>query len=563
MKGATVSGDLDLEAAIVPHPLDFDDCRIAGQLILRDARTRSIGLEGTSVQGISADRAVIEGALFLRNKFRATGEVRLIGAVIGGVLDCSEGVFEVEEGKERNALNADGLTVKGNVFLKSGFKATGEVRLLNVEIGGNLECSGGVFEVEKGDALSADRATIKGDVFLNDGFKATGEVKLLGAKIGGDLACGGGFFEVKEGAALTVQRLGEVRLLNVEIGGNLECSGGVFEVEKGDALSADRATIKGDVFLNDFKATGEVKLLGAKIGGDLACGGGFFPRRAPHSPLRLTMNGVFFWSPGEISGSVDLMHARVGTLSDDRNAWPLGANSKASWYLDGFIYDALAADSPKDTRFRSGWLAANNTVDGGFAPQPYEQLIKVYKEMGHPAEARAIAIAKQKKLRKPMKLNPLSWVSWNWNWLSWLFLGYGYQTWRVLPWIAGFLVVGYFLFDLAHDGGYMQPSNARIYMACDYVGKKGSCLHAGYPQFSPLIYAVDSFFPIVDLHQETYWLPRKSGWAEPIIWAPDWAPDWVPDLSKWSKVYLWFHIAFGWILTTLAVVGLTGIVKKD
>ena len=207
MKGATVSGDLDLEAAIVPHPLDFDDCRIAGQLILRDARTRSIGLEGTSVQGISADRAVIEGALFLRNKFRATGEVRLIGAVIGGVLDCSEGVFEVEEGKERNALNADGLTVKGNVFLKSGFKATGEVRLLNVEIGGNLECSGGVFEVEKGDALSADRATIKGDVFLNDGFKATGEVKLLGAKIGGDLACGGGFFEVKEGAALTVQRL--------------------------------------------------------------------------------------------------------------------------------------------------------------------------------------------------------------------------------------------------------------------------------------------------------------------------------------------------------------------
>ena len=135
------------------------------------------------------------------------------------------------------------------------------------------------------------------------------------------------------------------------------------------------------------------------------------------------------------------MHARVGTLSDDKNAWPLGANSKASWYLDGFIYDALAADSPKDPRFRSGWLAANNTVDGGFAPQPYEQLIKVYKEMGHPAEARAIAIAKQKKLRKPMKLNPLSWVSWNWNWLSWLFLGYGYQTWRVLPWIAGFLVV--------------------------------------------------------------------------------------------------------------------------
>ncbi len=89
-------------------------------------------------------------------------------------------------------------------------------------------------------------------------------------------------------------------------------------------------------------------------------------------------------------------------------------------------------------------------------------------------------------------------------------------------------------------------------MACDYVGKKGACLPVGHPEFLPLIYAVDSFSPIVDLHQESYWLPWESGWA------------WLPSWLNWSfKAYLWIHIAFGWIFTTLAVVGLTGIVKKD
>ncbi len=44
MRGATISGDLDLGAAKVPHPLFFQDCHIAGRLLLRDARTRSSSL---------------------------------------------------------------------------------------------------------------------------------------------------------------------------------------------------------------------------------------------------------------------------------------------------------------------------------------------------------------------------------------------------------------------------------------------------------------------------------------------------------------------------------------
>ena len=280
MNGATISGDLDMGAAIIPHPLFLHDCSIAGRLILRDARTRSIGLDGTSVQGISADRAVIEGALHLRIKFRATGEVRLLSAVIGG----------------------------------------------------NFDCNGGVFEVKQGNALDANRATVKGSVFLSLDFKATGAVRLVGAEIGGDLNCINGTFEAVDGIALLAQRL--------------------------------------------------------------------------------TVEGSFFWSPKEVSGVVDLMHAQVGSLSDDSKAWPFLDSPNPEWRLDGFTYGALAPLSPIDSTFRSDWLAANSTIDDGFAPQPYEQLIKVYRGMGHPAEARAIAFAKQEELRKSGNLKPLGWL-WN------------------------------------------------------------------------------------------------------------------------------------------------------
>jgi hypothetical protein len=92
------------------------------------------------------------------------------------------------------SVTADGANVRGDVFLNNGVSAEGEVRLLGAQIGGSLECGGSAFKNPGGDALSADRANVKGSVFLNDGFSAEGEVRLLGAQIGGDVDCSGGKF---------------------------------------------------------------------------------------------------------------------------------------------------------------------------------------------------------------------------------------------------------------------------------------------------------------------------------------------------------------------------------
>ncbi|MGD1803818.1 hypothetical protein ACP6PL_00005, partial [Dapis sp. BLCC M126] len=77
-------------------------------------------------------------------------------------------------------------------------------------------------------------------------------------------------------------------------------------------------------------------------------------------------------------------------------------------------------------------------------------------------------------------------------------------------------------------------------------------------------YCNDSGFIISDhpnmiLHQQTYWLPnpKKSGKIPLILFKVKIAEVSGPRL-RW---YLWFHIIFGWILTSLWVAGFSGLVR--
>ncbi|MEE8516862.1 MAG: hypothetical protein V3T02_09520, partial [Alphaproteobacteria bacterium] len=67
-----------------------------------------------------------------------------------------------------------------------------------------------------------------------------------------------------------------------------------------------------------------------------------------------------------------------------------------------------------------------------------------------------------------------------------------------------------------------------------------------YPCLQPIVYSLDAFLPIVDLHQEKYWLPDAS-----------------KDYGLGYLIYLWLHIMSGWLLTSVLIAGLTNLVKKD
>jgi hypothetical protein len=94
---------------------------------------------------------------------------------------------------------------------------------------------------------------------------------------------------------------------------------------------------------------------------------------------------------------------------------------------------------------------------------------------------------------------------------------------------------------LSFANGIMQPVKDK---PKDYA--MGQRCPQNIPCFNPVIYSLDVFLPIVDLRQESYWLP-------------------VANLPKRGLVeyYYWLHVTLGWVFTTLSVAGLTGLVKKE
>ncbi len=255
LHGAKIEGPLDLAFADLPRPLILARCEVAQEINLQQARARFIALDGTQTAPIAADRLHVEGSLFLRERFHAKGEVRLLGAEIDGSLDCDGGRFENPTGV---ALYADGVRVRGDVFLRNKFGAEGEVRLLGAEVGGDLDCTDGAFKNLGGNALLVDGARVRGEIFLGTKFEAEGVVRLPGAEIGGDLDCTGGSFNNPGRLALAAESIhvrgsvflwhkfaaeGAVTLRGAEVGGNLRCESGTFNNPGGNALSLERAEV--------------------------------------------------------------------------------------------------------------------------------------------------------------------------------------------------------------------------------------------------------------------------------------------------------------------------------
>lgn len=269
---------------------------------------------------------------------------------------------------------------------------------------------------------------------------------------------------------------------------------------------------------------------------------------------RLRVKGGFFWRNLKTPplGHVYLGQAQVGDFVDDGSGWP----EAGKLWVDGFQYESLPLPTSAAAE-RKKWLALMpKTLDGTpvFWPQPYEQLIKVFRAAGHERDAREIAIAKQDAYAAYLKLKEDAGLGSTWNrrlglWLLKAIAGYGYAPWKTLKYAAVFIWLGSVLFFAADAEGRMVPAKEKIYLEDAYKTAKengGTWLPDEYPELNSFYYALDTFVPFVDLHQETYWEPKADGVGGGFL-----------------RGYLWVHIIAGWVLTTFAVAGFTGLIKKD
>jgi len=342
-----------------------------------------------------------------------------------------------------------------------------------------------------------------------------------------------------------------------------------------------------------FLSEGKVVFVGASIGGNLELYDGTFKNPGSNALMMMecTVEGAIAFvnpiqgtadSPAKISGGVNLRHAKVGQLYDSKEVWGLASeggghtSSDFEIALGGFTYGSLGWPSPTDVEFRKRWLK-RGPEEGGFSPQPYTQLATVLKEGGHDREAKAILIerdrerlrrlrvARREKAKKEREAGTwklthakarqagVFWFEQAWGFVVDHTIRYGYQSSRAFLFLLAVWSVSSAVFAVTWKQDFFKPAVPFIYNSwvTDEDGNQrqrfggrydnlSSEQLVEYPKFNAFAYSIDTLLPIVDLHQENYWLP-----------------------TGWVHVWLWAHIGGGWVFTTLAVVGFTGLASRD
>ncbi len=431
-------------------------------------------------------------------------------------------------------INANEFKCEDSVFLKDGFNAKGQVNFVGAQIGSNLECTKGTFENPNGDALTCNGAEIKGGVFLTDGFNAKGKVDFGSAQIGSVLVC----------------------------------TNGTFENPNGDALNCDSAKIESNVFLRDgFNAKGIVNFAATQIGGSLVCtnakiDGGCRPRyfARPHGLV---------CTNAKIDGVFDLDSAKAKDLRDSEGFWSYEGLKNIS--LDGFVYGHIHDDFQAEKRKK--WLAKMPK----FKPQPYKQLAKVLRDMGHINDANEIMIEYHDKRSKEFK----SGLKKSFFWFYRSFSDYGYSPSKVVKWMFWVWLVCSIVYWHAANTGVFAPSNPIVFQNVGYEyncspkevgfrdiiykeenGSKNwyySSLKGEYTTFQPFLYSLDVILPVVDLYMEKDWgvyIPPPSGYF-------DWLDPSTITFNHIVRLIVWLEILFGWTLSLILVAILSGLAKNE
>lgn len=570
LTGARIRGRLNLSYANVPFPLEIINSNIPDGIDLESASLGRLSLNGSKVGDVWAIGLKTQGDVSLGNKFHCNGRVILDRSQIGGRLDCATGIFL---NPDDVALSVFGGKIEGAANF-SQVVAKGEVNLRACSIGGNLVLNGAQFENcdeeisdvggtnetkvpenqrttvisklrskllrwleklrrrrgkqistevprrkisdQKNDktekvALACDQLQVGGSAFLRRGLQIKGQAVMILAKIGGDLDCREASFSNPGRRALVAER-----------------------ITVGSDASFDRSETDGFIVLQSATIAGNLSFTGMRFIGAKSCG-----VNIEIATVERSLDWHCIHTTPEMSLKLD--DATVGRLLDDEKSWP----KRGYLSLFGFKYGRISGVT--NPKLRREWLKRGRA---GASLQPYEQLASVMKASGHEAEAKKIAISREDARRQFGGLGLFGRI---WKYFLKITIGYGYAPRRILIWAAGAIVLGWVVFGVGYQKKLFSPTADGVYRDQDYL--RSEVLPDGYQTFNPFIYSLDSFLPIVDLHQESKWLPnpaRKFAAEGKEIAG-----------GYYLRIYLWIHIIIGWALTTLAVAGFTGIVRKD
>ena len=193
-----------------------------------------------------------------------------------------------------------------------------------------------------------------------------------------------------------------------------------------------------------------------------------------------------------------------------------------------------------------------------FDPSAYLVLSKAYREVGANADAdEALVIrSRERYLWGEMNFGKRL-LEWGLMWF-----GFGFKPWMAIIYLTFGVVFGAVFFSYAAvwpsktslflkkgDTRYEQAVNEGIGMNLPDCFKRltgpgdrdtvlttmeAQIIPIGYPKFHSVVFSLDVFVPLVDFHQENYWIPVTSR----------------------GRTMLWLLKALGWLLSTFTVAAL-------
>jgi uncharacterized protein YjbI with pentapeptide repeats len=179
LRGACITGEVDLSRAQMSQcPLAFDTCRFEEDVVLYQATTSDLNFTSCALPSLFGEELTSSASLHLTET--QLREMSLLRATFRGVVELSEVRLINSEGV---ALMADGMSASV-VFLEN-IRVEGEVRLVGANLGGEFGCREGTKLINPGGyALNAQGCRVEGALVFRLGEAAAGGVNLSYAQIG-------------------------------------------------------------------------------------------------------------------------------------------------------------------------------------------------------------------------------------------------------------------------------------------------------------------------------------------------------------------------------------------
>ena len=479
-KSAPPRPQTHIKCALFGEEIDISNFGLESELWFDDSRFR----KNVDLVDLNARRSVsFTGSVFDEG-------INLLGAKMGGQLIAWGSTFE-------GLFIADGLEVKGDLFLGGGANFKKEVRLVGAKISGQLNARGATFE----GLFTAEGLEVTGGLLLDQGASFKEGINLIGAKIGGAMTTRGDTFEGwLQADGLEVKGLlfldqgadfrGPIDFLGGLIEGNVHLDGSTFH----QLVDFTGTTITGDLILASHSA-GSVPPTwkdGAKLILRNVSAGALQESSAAWCKEGRRFSCNHHYSQGFVP--VDLKgftHQRLGGVESTGTGDPMAAR-KTGWLL--------------------AWIGAQSDHGSVYNPQPFTQLAAVLREAGNPAKADDILYYRREHERTAANT---PWWSKFWLTVQWLLIGYGYASWRALIPFAGLVLAGVYFCGRANET-------------------------TEFTTWRKIWYSLDRALPIIDL-----------GATEDIKPLSNWV----------AAYYFYAHHIAGFILATFLVAGLTGFTK--